>query len=77
MKNLALALVVATTVGGTLVSTAAAAKSPTRVYRVGYPPAYFAPAHYDSTPYRGVVSAPYYYGWPFYNDWQLRWHPRS
>jgi hypothetical protein len=72
MKNFALALVMATIVGGALVSPAAAA----RVYRAGYPPAYFAPAHYDPVPYRGVISAPWYYGWPFYNDWQFRWRPR-
>ena len=74
MKNLALAMTVAAILGA-VASTPAAAKG-LRTYHAGYAPAYFAPAHYDATRYRGVVGSPYYYGFPFYSDWQIRWYPR-
>jgi hypothetical protein len=95
MKNLALALALATTLGAAaVVSTPAPAEARRAVYRVGYPPAYFAPAYpqrahyapafpahvhyapayYDHARYRGVITA-MDYGFPLYNDWQIRWRP--
>lgn len=87
MKDLSLALVTAIT--AVVVSAPAPSQASGSIYKLGYPPAFFAPAYQRQTTYTAAYPAHADFARAYYDNvryrgvvtapfygWQIRWAPR-
>jgi hypothetical protein len=89
MKDLSLALMTAITLDAVVVFAPVPSAASGSIYKIGYPPAFFAPAYRQQTTYATAYAAHADYARAYYDDvryrgiitvpyygWQIRWAPR-